>query len=98
MTLISTVLRYWMDMEAHKPLTAAMALGVDETTICNWLMSRTIPRDDNLKRLALALCLSGLDMSFNRAHDQLIELAIFDRQHPQIDKRKGIVTPIVYYS
>jgi len=83
MTLISTVLRYWMDIEAHKPLTAAMALGVDETTICNWLMFRTIPRDDNLKRLALALCLSGLDMSISRAHDQLIELAIFDRQHPQ---------------
>ena len=65
MTLISTVLRYWMDTEAHKPLTAAMALGVDETTVCNWLMSRTIPRDDNLKRLALALCMSGhqVDMS-----------------------------------
>jgi hypothetical protein len=82
MTLISTVLRYWMDIEGHKPLTAAMALGVDETTICNWLMSRTVPRD-SLRRLALALCLSGLDMSINRAHDQLIELAIFDRQHPQ---------------
>ena len=83
MTLISTVLRKWMDLEAHKPLTAAMVLGVDENTVCNWLIGRSIPRDENLSRLALAMCASGLEVSYFKALDCIHVLAQFDRQHYQ---------------
>jgi len=82
MTLISTVLRLWIDTEGHKILTASIVLGVDETTVCHWMAGRTIPRLNSLKRLALAMCASGLEMSYAQAVEQLNELAEFDRQHP----------------
>jgi len=82
MTLISTVLRLWMDTEGHKILTASMVLGVDESTVCHWMAGRSIPQSHNLNRLALAMCASGLDMPYWRAVEQLQKLAEFDRQHP----------------
>lgn len=81
-TLMSTIIRTWMDAEGHKPMTAACQLGVDETTFCNWIMGRSVPCNDYISRLALAMCVTGLDMSYNTARLLLIECAQFDRKHP----------------
>ena len=80
--LMATIIRNWMDKENHKAMTAAMQLGVSEDTVRSWLLSRAVPSDDYISRLAMAMCVTGLDMSYHRARLLLIECAQFDRKHP----------------
>jgi hypothetical protein len=82
MNMMSTIIRKWMDKENHKVMTAALQLGVSEATLRSWLLSRSIPSDDYICRLALAMCVTGLNMSYHKARLLLIECAQFDRKHP----------------
>lgn len=78
--LIREILKNWMEREGHKILTAAIVLGVSESAVCDWIMCRSIPQNQNLDRLALALCASGLDLPFWKARVMLYDLALFDRR------------------
>jgi hypothetical protein len=82
MNLTGTIIRNWMDEENHKIMTAALQLGVSETSLRDWLIGRYVPCNDYISRLALAMCVTGLDMSYHKARLLLIKCAQFDRKHP----------------
>ena len=80
-TLLAAIVANWMNLEGHKILTAAMQVGVDESTLCNWIMGRTLPKNDSLDRLAICLCVSGLCVPFYVARELLSDCVKFDQQH-----------------
>ena len=78
-TLLGAIIANWMNLEGHKIMTAAMQVGVDDTTICNWLMGRSLPKNDSLDRLAICLCVSGLDVPYYVARQLLADCVAFDK-------------------
>jgi hypothetical protein len=80
-TLLASILVHWMNLEGHKILTAAMCIGVDESTLCNWIMGRSLPNYDNIDRLALCMCVSGLKIPYYEARQLVADCVLFDKRH-----------------
>jgi hypothetical protein len=80
-TLLAAIVANWIRIEGHKILTAAIQLGVDESTVCNWIMGRSLPKNDSIDRLAICLCVSGLGVPYYEARQILADCIAFDKQH-----------------